>query len=243
MANGYELPETTFDDEWNVTPNELYVNPLNPLAGGTEGQDTRKSLRTARLQQCTGSSTHHPHPTWLDGSIFARPACDAPASAKSHVGPPTTAGQQWQEAGRQLGFASTKMGRGLAIFDYDNDGDMDVIVATLAGAPEVHVNRVQDSNKSARDWIGIEVFQTVVDDRPHLIKPRTVGLQSIGARVEVAASGTKHAAWFGTRTFFLGQSDPAVHIGLGKGSSKGKSGWSSEKCGGGGAGAEFTLLR
>jgi enediyne biosynthesis protein E4 len=92
--------------------------------------------------------------------------------------------------------------RGVAFGDYDNDGDIDMVCATLNGPPQLLRNDRRDSN--------------------HWVMFRTVGRKSnrdgIGARITVT-TGTLTQIWEIKRTVGIySSSDPRAHFGLGKAS-------------------------
>ena len=98
------------------------------------------------------------------------------------------------------GFAAPKVGRGAAFADFDNDGDLDVLITTNGGPAYLYRNDQSNGNRG--------------------IRFRLVGTKSnrdaIGARVELHSNGQ-----IGTRTVkgassYLSQSELPVTFGLGK---------------------------
>jgi enediyne biosynthesis protein E4 len=90
-------------------------------------------------------------------------------------------------------------GRGAAIGDYDNDGDLDIAIAVINGPPVLLQNRGGD----AAHWLSVKL----------------VGSQSnrdaIGARVTVGVSGRSLMEEVHSGGSYLSQSDLRVHFGLG----------------------------
>jgi enediyne biosynthesis protein E4 len=90
--------------------------------------------------------------------------------------------------------------RGAAFADFDNDGDFDVVVATLNGSPQLLRNDRRDSN----NWI---MFRTV---------GRPSNRDGIGARITLNTGDLKQV-WEIKRTAGIySASDPRAHFGLGK---------------------------
>ena len=147
VANGYLMPESTFDDEWNKTPFRLYQNPQ-------------------------------------DG-----------------VSPAATT---WPDVAQAVGVNDMEPGRGVAVFDYDMDGDLDIFTASFAGAARLFRN---DGATGA--WVRVRVVEH--SDRG--------GRDSIGARVSLLVRGDgvhrQQVARVGSTTAFQGQSESVVHFGLG----------------------------
>lgn len=92
-----------------------------------------------------------------------------------------------RDVAARAGLGEPRSGRGLALLDYDRDGDVDLVIARNDDAPILYRN---DSSESG--WLRLHVDE-------------------IGARVE--ADG--RIAEVGSVTHFLGQSEPIVHFGLG----------------------------
>ena len=106
------------------------------------------------------------------------------------------------EVGAQLGapFAEKRTGRGAAFGDIDNDGDVDVIINNLDGAPQLLRNDGGDANNSV------------------LIK--TVGVKSnrdgIGARVSIVSGDLKQVEEIYSGGSYISQNDLRLHFGLEK---------------------------
>lgn len=102
-----------------------------------------------------------------------------------------------QEGGPE--FNSSYIARGLAVGDFDNDGDPDVVLTRLNGTPLLLRNNVgQDSS-----WVGFEL-QGTKSNR-----------DAIGAKVTVIA-GTRHfVRWIVGGSSYISSSDKRVLVGLG----------------------------
>ena len=92
------------------------------------------------------------------------------------------------------------LGRGVAFADFDNDGDVDLAIANMNGAPQLFRNDLPAGH--------------------HWVTFRTVGRESnrdgIGARITVTAGGLRQV-WEIKRTVAIYScSDPRAHFGLGE---------------------------
>ena len=96
------------------------------------------------------------------------------------------------------GFATAHSSRGLAAGDYDNDGDLDLLISHLDEAPSLLRNDSQGGN-----WL------TVV------LPPRPGDGPEIGARVTVSAGGRRQVAESASSGSYLSVNDPRLHFGLG----------------------------
>jgi hypothetical protein len=99
-------------------------------------------------------------------------------------------------------FATKRSGRAAAIWDYDNDGDMDIIVShiDLQATPVLLRNDGGNSNH----WLGLKL---VGKDGP---------ASAIGARITVKLGNTEQVHINQWATSYLTNHDPRVHIGLGQ---------------------------
>ena len=108
----------------------------------------------------------------------------------------------FREAGSIVGggFAQPKVGRGLAIGDFDRDGDVDLLMTTNNGAAYLYRNDVTAGNRSLRF--------------------RLVGTKSnrdaIGALVRVFHDGTSQSRTVKSGSSYLSQSELPVTFGVGR---------------------------
>jgi hypothetical protein len=98
-------------------------------------------------------------------------------------------------------FNSKRSGRGLAVCDYDNDGDMDIVIShvDLKGTPVLLRNDGGNSNH----WLGLT------------LNGKNGPASAIGAKVTVTAGGKKQVLVNQWTTSYLSNNDPRLHIGLG----------------------------
>jgi enediyne biosynthesis protein E4 len=102
-----------------------------------------------------------------------------------------------EEAGP--GIAAPHCSRGCAFGDFDNDGDMDILIINLSEPPSLLRNDIRGDH--------------------HWLKIKLVGTKSnrsaIGARVVVHYAGKKQAQAVMSQSSFYSSNDPRLHFGLG----------------------------
>jgi hypothetical protein len=113
-----------------------------------------------------------------------------------------SSGGRFVEAGQQAGggFSSPKVGRGLALGDFDRDGDLDVLMTTNDGPAFLFRNDQRAGNRSVRF---------------HLTGTKS-NRDAIGARVKISAGGVNQARTVKSGSSYLSQSELPVTFGLGK---------------------------
>jgi hypothetical protein len=97
------------------------------------------------------------------------------------------------------GLQLARVGRGVAVGDLDNDGDLDVVVNNMDDVPTLLENR----QATKHHWIGIRA------------ESPTGNRFAIGAKVTVDAGGTKQFREIRSGGSFLSQNDLRQYFGLG----------------------------
>ena len=110
---------------------------------------------------------------------------------------------RFSDASRAAGAwaKSRSVSRGVAGGDFDNDGDIDLLVASLNGRPVLLRN---DTPRRGRHWVGVE------------LRGRPGNRDAIGARVEIEIGRqtmVRHRSGSGS---YLSSHDPRVHFGIGE---------------------------
>jgi hypothetical protein len=110
-------------------------------------------------------------------------------------------GGKFKEVGRQHGayFSQAFVGRGMALADIDNDGDLDIVV----------------SNSDQRAVL----LRNDGGNSRHYLRLRLIGTRSnrdgIGAKVRVTAGGKSQVEELRSGTSYLSQNELVLHFGLG----------------------------
>ena len=97
-------------------------------------------------------------------------------------------------------FSAKRSGRGLAVWDYDNDGDLDIIVSHVDLQATATLLRNEGGNKN--HWLGL----TLKGEK---------GLASaVGAKITVISGGKKQVFVNQWTSGYLSNNDQRLHIGL-----------------------------
>ncbi|TFG41088.1 MAG: CRTAC1 family protein, partial [Bacteroidia bacterium] len=109
----------------------------------------------------------------------------------------------FKDTGKNYGdyFNVKRSGRGLAVLDYDNDGDMDVIISHVDLKATAELLRNDGGN--ANHWLGLT------------LKGRQGPASAIAAKVVATTGGKRQVFVNQWATSYLCNNDPRVHIGLG----------------------------
>lgn len=119
-------------------------------------------------------------------------------------------GGKLRDTSEQLGefFRREWMSRGAAYGDYDNDGDLDVIVVNL-NSPAVLLRN--DGQRNA--WIDLRLVGGM-GRKPSGAAKRS-NRDGLGAKVKLTAGGRTQIAERRASASYLSQNDPRMHFGLG----------------------------
>jgi enediyne biosynthesis protein E4 len=111
------------------------------------------------------------------------------------------AGGKFRDVTARAGAAlqSLRVGRGLAVADFDNDGRLDVAISSLGRAPAL----LRNVTAGPGNWISI---------RAQGGKSNTRG---IGATVRLQAGGTTQVRELGNSASYLSANDVRLHVGVG----------------------------
>ncbi|HEX8872858.1 MAG TPA: CRTAC1 family protein [Candidatus Acidoferrum sp.] len=110
---------------------------------------------------------------------------------------------KFRDVAREVGggFAQPKVGRGLAIGDFDRDGDLDVLMTTNNGPAYLLRNDVTNGNRSIRF---------------HLVGTKS-NRDGIGAALRLYANGQVQSRMVRSGSSYLSQSELPVTFGVGRG--------------------------
>jgi enediyne biosynthesis protein E4 len=97
-------------------------------------------------------------------------------------------------------FSRLLVGRGAAFADYDNDGDLDIIVLNHGG----RVTLLRNEGGNDQNWLQVRLRGG---------RGNTAG---IGARIEIAVRGQKQVQIVGAQPSYLSQNMTDAHFGLGR---------------------------
>ena len=105
------------------------------------------------------------------------------------------------ESATSLGITDNKEGTALLTFDYDNDGDLDLLIVNSLERPVLYRNDTATTNR----WLRLRLHGTLSNS------------DGYGAtiRVEPVLGGPSRYAEYNPTNLFLAQGEPVAHFGLG----------------------------
>lgn len=111
-------------------------------------------------------------------------------------------GEKFTDVSLQRGkyFSNEYVGRGTCVGDYDNDGDMDVLIVNLND----HCRFLRNNKGNQNNWLTLD------------LKGTSGNSEGAGARIKISSGGKEQIAQKKTTTGYLSQNDPRIHFGLGK---------------------------
>lgn len=122
------------------------------------------------------------------------------------------------EHAKDLGLDTDRDGRGIALVDFDDDGDLDVVLANQNQQPQVFRNETEQKGASSgaagRHWLGV-----VLETEPALAGedgPYGVTRDAVGARVTALAGGRLVVRERDGGNGYSGQGEGRLHFGLGE---------------------------
>ena len=98
-------------------------------------------------------------------------------------------------------FKEKRSGRGAAVVDFDNDGDLDIIVSHVA--PGSSATLLENQINNHNHWLGFV-----------LLSPRD-GTSTIGTKINITIGDSRQIRVSQPSTGYLSHSDPRIHFGLG----------------------------
>jgi hypothetical protein len=95
-------------------------------------------------------------------------------------------------------FRRKTVSRGAAFGDYDNDGDIDILISNSGGRAQL----LRNDLPSNRNWIQIR------------LEGRSPNTHALGARLEIRYNDRSITSYVNIANTYLSSSDPTVHVGL-----------------------------
>ena len=111
-------------------------------------------------------------------------------------------GIRFENISHRLGddFQEKFVGRGSAVGDYDDDGDLDILVLNLNNRPRL----LRNDNENQGNWLLIKLIGTKSNK------------DAIGSKVILTTDGKIQTRWRISSSGYISQSDHRVHFGLGR---------------------------
>lgn len=98
------------------------------------------------------------------------------------------------------GITDSGIGRAIIVFDYDNDGDEDLLITQNRDNPILYRSNASENGNS---WLRLRLAGTVSNR------------DGIGATVRVTTGDTTRMSYYNPTNAYFGQREPVIHFGLG----------------------------
>lgn len=191
--------EIARDGNWGTSGNRLFVHDRDHrFRDATDAAGVRDGGWGwgAAFFDPTNTGTYAlVHASGMDAPVSESAAIFAPGPTRLFVGDQRGS---FVDRGAEAGL-TTGNGRGVAVFDADRDGQVDIVIAHPGG----RVTLYRNVTASAGNWIRIRV------------RPSAGLADGVGAVVAVTAGGRITTVEVQSVSDFLGQSERIVHVGLG----------------------------
>lgn len=97
-------------------------------------------------------------------------------------------------------FRQTLLGRGAAVIDYDNDGDLDVLISNIGGPAVL----LRNDGGNRNHWLKLD------------LRSQDGNREAVGAIVQLTAGGRTIKGFCKSSSGYLSCGDPRLHFGLGE---------------------------
>ncbi len=122
----------------------------------------------------------------------------------------------FEDASREAGFDHTRYVQwGTGLVDFDNDGDIDVLVMNMNEPPSLLRNEyINSTSRGVNNWLKLKLIGT-----KYWLKLKLIGTKSnrsaIGARVRLRTGAHLQAQEISSQSSYYSHNDPRLHFGLG----------------------------
>ena len=110
----------------------------------------------------------------------------------------------------QVGLHHRDQGRGLIAFDYDNDGDRDLLIVNLSGPVSLFRNDLMSTGAGAGSGSDENYLRVFLDRGEN----RAVAPDGIGARVSIRVGDREQHRFIGGGGVYLGSGELSAHFGV-----------------------------
>lgn len=119
----------------------------------------------------------------------------------------------FREVADSVNFSHPMEGRSLLHFDYDNDGDQDILITTNNGSLHLYTNELNENQQDPEESPPTTHWLKVQLDTVH----RTdLAPEGFGARITIATDSLNQTRFVNGCPSYLSQNETTIHFGLGE---------------------------